>query len=132
MVLHHDILDVKLQIMLEGEDGTLYYCSLAYGECARYLLTYRRHKLEIACDLEVVEGKEIINKLKVLEVLKGEGCMYMFVDDNNNHIVWKTSTYKNIEIGNKLILSGKVKEHKEFNNTRQTWVTRPKFKSIKE
>ena len=59
---------------------------------------------------------------------RGE-CNYIFVftDDNGNFYVWKTASYQDIEEGNNYILSGKIKEHKEYKGNRQNVLTRCKI-----
>lgn len=53
--------------------------------------------------------------------------MYFFADEDNNQIVWKTSSSKDMEIGDTFTMVAKVKEHKEYKGTKQTVVLRPKF-----
>ena len=59
---------------------------------------------------------------------RGE-CNYIFVftDDSGNLYVWKTASYQDVEEGNNYILSGKIKEHKEYKGNRQNVLTRCKI-----
>ena len=54
--------------------------------------------------------------------------IYTFVDENGNNIVWKTGPNKDFEIGDRLIIKGKVKEHSEYKDVKQTILTRPTIK----
>ena len=56
--------------------------------------------------------------------------IYTFIDDNGNHIVWKTTSTEDFDIGDEVGIKGKVKEHSEFNGLKQTIVTRPTCKFV--
>lgn len=55
---------------------------------------------------------------------------YMFLDENNNCILWNTTAVKDFDIGDKINLKGKIKSHKEYNGMKQTYVTRPACKFL--
>ncbi len=54
--------------------------------------------------------------------------IFKFADDDGNIIVWKTSSWQNIEEGKTYELKGKVKEHSEYKGDKQTVLTRCKIK----
>lgn len=56
--------------------------------------------------------------------------IYTFIDEEDNHIVWKTTSSENFDIGDKINIKGKVKEHNEYKGLKQTLVTRPTCKFI--
>lgn len=56
--------------------------------------------------------------------------IYTFIDNEGNHIVWKTTAGKDFDIGDKLIIKGTVKDHNEYNGTKQTILTRPSCKYV--
>ena len=69
--------------------------------------------------------------------------VFKLEDDNGNCIVWKTTSWiedknfvddngmcKIIPEGSKLLLTATVKEHSEYKGTKQTLISRPKFKLI--
>lgn len=56
--------------------------------------------------------------------------IYTFIDEKGNHIVWKTTSSEDFDIGESIQIKGKVKEHSEFNNVKQTIVTRPSIKFV--
>lgn len=67
--------------------------------------------------------------------------LYVFHDEHDNVIVWKTGTTLSIEkdgyayfprYGDTLTVSGKVKEHTLYKETEQTVLIRPKFAIVKE
>lgn len=53
--------------------------------------------------------------------------IYKFVDENGNVLVWKTSKYIEKDEDEKFVLTGTVKEHKEYRGTKQTELTRCKI-----
>lgn len=59
----------------------------------------------------------------------GVSILYIFKTKNGDTIVWKT-TPRIFDIGYKLIMSARVKEHIEYNGVKQTSVTRPTFRNI--
>lgn len=52
--------------------------------------------------------------------------VHMFKDSEGNVLVWKTTSFVEVEEGKAVILSGKVKEHSEYRGERQTVLTRCK------
>lgn len=56
--------------------------------------------------------------------------IYTFVDENNNHIVWKTTAREHFDVGDKINLKAKVKEHNEYKDIKQTIITRPTYKFL--
>lgn len=57
----------------------------------------------------------------------GETFLYSFYDNNGNEIVWFTGK-KDFNIGEKYNMDFTVKCHKEYNNKKQTIITRAKIK----
>lgn len=57
----------------------------------------------------------------------GETFLYSFNDDNGNEIVWFTGK-KDFNIGEKYKMDFTIKCHKEYNNIKQTVITRAKIK----
>lgn len=56
--------------------------------------------------------------------------IFKFADNDGNTIVWKTSSWQNIEEGKTYEIKGKVKEHSEYKGDKQTVLTRCKIKVI--
>lgn len=54
--------------------------------------------------------------------------IYKFSDKKGNTLVWKTSSFQEIEEGNTYEIKGKVKEHSEYKGDKQTVITRCKLK----
>lgn len=56
--------------------------------------------------------------------------IHTFVDGNGNKLIWKTSSNSlcDLEKGQKVVLSGIVKEHKEYKDEKQTILNRCKIK----
>lgn len=76
------------------------------------------------------EIKERLRDLKVtltgvrsFEGFYGTSFIYTF-DYNENTLVWVTSSCKDIEIGDKVFLTGTVKEHSEYKGVKQTKLSR--------
>jgi hypothetical protein len=53
--------------------------------------------------------------------------IFKFSDNDGNTIVWKTSSYQQIEEGKRYEIKGKVKEHSEYKGDKQTVLTRCKI-----
>ena len=53
----------------------------------------------------------------------GTTFIYTF-DYNENVLVWMTSSYKEIEVGDEVFLTGTVKEHSEYKGVKQTKMSR--------
>lgn len=58
----------------------------------------------------------------------GLSCMYKFTDIEGNVFIWITSCY--IDMDKKIKLRGTIKEHSEYNNVKQTVLTRCKVEYI--
>lgn len=65
-----------------------------------------------------------VSAVRSTETMYGTMNIYSFKDENSNTLVWMTSSFQDIEPGQKYILSGTVKEHKVFNNINQTQLSR--------
>jgi hypothetical protein len=57
----------------------------------------------------------------------GHTNVYTFEDKNHNLLVWKTGTCLDIEVGAYVTLTGTIKEHFEYRDTKQTVLTRCKL-----
>lgn len=68
--------------------------------------------------------------------------IYTMKDENENIIVWKTTSYMNIQEGeeswylpkkgDKLIIKGTIKEHSKYNDVKQTVLTRCKYTLVEK
>ena len=56
--------------------------------------------------------------------------LHTFMDKYGNMIVWRTGKEESFEIGKSYILSGKIKEHKEYKGIKQTVILRAKYKEL--
>ncbi len=52
--------------------------------------------------------------------------LHSFIYDHGNVLVWQTSKGLNFDKGDKVIIKGTIKEHKEYNEVKQTVLTRCK------
>lgn len=75
-----------------------------------------------------VKGMELtyFNKCS-FETIYGVMTIYMFKDINNNILVWKTSTYIDIELNKVYRMSFTIKEHSEYKGIKQTNIIRAKI-----
>lgn len=62
----------------------------------------------------------------------GYGYFHIFRDDNGNVIKWSTGNGVGANKGDKVILSGKIKDHEEFRGEKQTVLTRCKVTKLVE
>lgn len=60
----------------------------------------------------------------------GTGHIYKFEDVSRNVYVWNTSTYLDLEEGQKVKITGTIKKHSEFKGELQTVLTRCKINKI--
>jgi len=61
----------------------------------------------------------------------GVKTLYFFKTSKSDVIVWGTQAYVDVDEGDKVLLRGRVKEHREYNGTQQTFVSHVKLKEIK-
>lgn len=103
------------------------------------------HKWIDATAVNVVEGEnkflgEVGERLNNIEVVLerdqylyaneyGVTYLYIFKTPEGNTITWKT-TPRDINQGDRLLISGRVKEHSEFKGINQTVITRPTLREI--
>lgn len=71
----------------------------------------------------VIVGKKEVNSKYGLSML------YTF-ESGNSVLCWFTSSFKNVEVGDKILLSGTIKDRKEYNQQKQTILTRCLFYPI--
>jgi hypothetical protein len=57
----------------------------------------------------------------------GTVVIYKITDENDNIFIWKTTSYPNVESGSKVSVRATIKEHSEYNGTKQTVLTRCKI-----
>lgn len=74
-------------------------------------------------ELDVIFDRELIFD----SLYGGSTKMYFFLDENSNVLVWKTSTVKFFEVGEKVRIKATVKSHEEYKGCKQTFVVRAKF-----
>lgn len=53
--------------------------------------------------------------------------VYTFEDEKHNYLVWKTSSTIDVKEDDRVMLTGTIKEHGEYNGVKQTYVIRCKF-----
>jgi len=56
--------------------------------------------------------------------------MYKFTDQSENQVIWYTSKRLNVPVGSKVLVTGKIKDHKVYCNTKQTIITRCKVDDL--
>ena len=79
---------------------------------------------------EWIEGDKVkklevtVSRISGYENQWGYSNIYTFVDNNERVCVWFTAKYLDIEVGDKVIISGTIKDRKEFRGEKQTILTR--------
>lgn len=71
---------------------------------------------------------KIVGKKKINSQY-GTSTLYTF-ESGNSVLCWFTSSIKDVEVGDTILLSGTVKEHKVYNSQNQTYLTRCLFNPI--
>lgn len=64
---------------------------------------------------------------KTIESGYGFSTLIGFIDQDGNIFKWFASGHKDVKIGDKVVLSGTVKSHSEFNGKKETLLTRCKI-----
>ena len=64
-----------------------------------------------------------LTAIRTFDGFYGTSNMYIFKNEENV-LVWTTSSYKDIEVGEHLLLTGTVKDHKPYKNVKQTILSR--------
>ena len=67
-----------------------------------------------------------IEKVVPLDGYYGPSNMHIMRDENNNCYIWTTTT-RSLNVDTKYHITGTVKDHKEYKNTKQTILTRCKI-----
>ena len=70
--------------------------------------------------------KVTLTGARTMDGYYGTTTIYTF-DFNDNILVWMTSTSQDIEVGDEVLLTGTVKQHKEFRGVKQTQLSRCKI-----
>lgn len=80
-----------------------------------------------------------LDRVSWYETQYGTMNVYTFVDDSGNMYVWKTSTdmgrfvgdfWQEYKKGERLTLTGKIKDHNEYKGVKQTVLTRCKYQQV--
>lgn len=113
--------DVKIEILAKIEN-------------ANNAANAKNSKSEYVCGVGVKISKLLtLTKICSFETQYGTTYIYNFVDDNENVFIWKTATVPKIDTfkeGVKVVVTGKVKEHKEYKGIRQNILTRCKIAEV--
>jgi len=128
------------------------YCTMRhFGILASLIPAYKK---EMAKNIQKEKSKSnfvgnIGDKIAVeVSILKsisyesvyGGGFFHIFMDADGNVFKWNTKKYlrdkdcgyKDLEQGDKIFISGTIKDHDEYRGEKQTVITRCKFSVIKE
>lgn len=81
------------------------------------------------------EGEKVnmivtLDHIAYWESIYGTTYVYTFTDEKGNVIVWKTAKGMAIENGEKITLTGTIKEHSEYKGVKQTVLTRCKINKV--
>lgn len=125
------------------------YCSANFFSLLVSLIpTFRKHEYNRLLNEQREANKTVSNFVanigdKITETLTyitsysyqsmyGSGFFHIFADDNGNIFKWSTGTGIShiVPKGQKVIVTGKVKNHEEYRGERQTVLTRCKLKAV--
>ena len=79
---------------------------------------------------EVLETTVKFDREIAFDGFYGTTFMYFFKDENGNVIVWKTTSARDFDEEESYMVKGRVKEHNEYRDTKQTFLNRPKFTEV--
>lgn len=74
-----------------------------------------------------IEKAVVLTKVTSWDSVYGTCFFYRFIDTEGHVFVWKTGSVLDLEAGKSLILKGTIKEHKEYEGTKETVLTRCKI-----
>lgn len=77
-----------------------------------------------------VQVKVKIFLVKNFDTQYGTTTLVGFVSDNGNVFKWFASGFKELNVGDEVIVTGTVKTHSEYNGIKETLLTRCKLKSV--
>ena len=77
-----------------------------------------------------VEVEATYKGAPTFETMWGTMYIHKFQDDDGNVIIWKTGKYLDLDDGDRVVVSGKIKEHDEYKGIRQTVLTRCKVMAV--
>jgi hypothetical protein len=128
------------RVIKVSDEEIIEYSAWGEGHFKTGAKEYIMQKMLPAEDLDLTFIGEVGDKLKQITVTltkKNSFCgrfgltnILEFRDENKNYLVWFTSTEPKFEIGDKISLSGTIKEHKKYKEIPQTIVTRCKLSSL--
>lgn len=128
------------RVIKVSDEEIIEYSAWGEGHFKTGAKEYIMQKMLPAEDLNLTFVGEVGDKLKQIAVTltkKNSFCgrfgltnILEFRDENKNYLVWFTSTEPKFEIGDKISLSGTIKEHKKYKEIPQTIVTRCKLSSL--
>lgn len=114
-------------------DGRVAYAYIAYKKLKEFI-DKRKQREEDKLNSEYIGeiGEKItrfvkIDKIVPVETMYGLSCLYIFVDEEGNELTWFTASNVYADVGEWYNITGKVKEHKEYDGKKQTALTRVKF-----
>lgn len=135
-----DPADYEDRVIKISDEEIIEYSAWGEGHFKTEAKNYITQKMLPAEDLDLTFVGEVGDKLKQITVTltkKNSFCgrfgltnILEFRDENKNYLVWFTSTEPKFEIGDKISLSGTIKEHKKYKEIPQTIVTRCKLSSL--
>lgn len=72
-------------------------------------------------------GEVTVEFSKIMETQWGYSTLLKFRDAEDNILIWWASGNKQLDVGEKVNIKGTIKKHDEYNNVKQTIITRVKF-----
>lgn len=125
------------------------YCSANFFSLLVSLIpTFRKHERNRLLNEQRESDKQVSNYIgkvgdKISETVTyiisysyqsqfGCGFFHIFRDDNGNIIKWSTGNGVGVNKGDKVILSGRIKDHSEYRGEKQTVLTRCKVTKLVE
>lgn len=116
------------------------YTTIDNGRLAYAYIAYKKLKDLVENSQDLVENSQYIGnvgeKLTVqvvcnncipIDTMYGLSHLYIFNTINGDELVWFTASFPDIEIGKQYNITGKVKEHRIYDDKKQTVLTRVKI-----
>lgn len=128
-----DICNACISEYTRIDNGRLAYAYVAYKKMKKVIDGYNsREENKLNSQFIGVVGDKItvlatLDKIIPINTMYGLSHLYIFTTEDCNELTWLTSSSVNIDIDKKYNITGKVKEHKFYDNKKQTVLTRVKI-----
>lgn len=127
-----DICNACISEYTRIDNGRLAYAYVAYKKIKKTIDNYNiSEENKLKSQFVGVVGDKIttlatLDKIIPIDTMYGLSHLYLFVTEDGNELTWLTSSSVDVDVEKQYNITGKVKEHKIYDNKKQTVLTRVK------